>query len=74
MQTQTLLPFARRRRELVEQRADGWWAVGLPDNDMPAIGPYDTRGDALEGRRGVMRFFSDHPEYADRPLRKRGAR
>lgn len=74
METQALLPFARKRRDLVEQRADGWWAVGLPDNDTPEIGPYDTAREAREGRRGVMRFFACNPEYADKPLRKRGAR
>lgn len=37
----------------VERRADGWWIVGHD----PPIGPYRTRAEAIEARRGVARFY-----------------
>jgi hypothetical protein len=44
------------------QRPDGWWITDLPDNE-PDVGPYDTKAEAEDDRRGLERFF----KYADRP-------
>ncbi len=58
---------ARRRRGgmRLERRADGWWIVNIPDNSNPENGPYDRKAEAEDGRQGLTRFFTDHPEYAD---------
>jgi hypothetical protein len=36
------------------RRASGWWVVDLPCGDM---GPYKTRAEADEDRKGVERFY-----------------
>jgi hypothetical protein len=48
----------------VEQRSDGWWVTGLPD-DTPDVGPYDTKAEAESDRRGMSRFYrqSDKPGF-----------
>lgn len=37
------------------RRADGWWVVGLPDAACPDCGPYVTKTEADEARRGLER-------------------
>lgn len=46
----------------IERRADGWWIVGHD----PPIGPYRTRGEVIEARRGVARFYRLHARTAER--------
>lgn len=41
--------------ELVK-RWDGWWIVEIPDSVTEA-GPYDTKAEAEEDRRGLERAF-----------------
>lgn len=40
-----------------------WWVTGF--KDVPPMGPYDTKGEAEEARKGVSRFFcnQDKPGY-----------
>jgi hypothetical protein len=37
----------------VERRADGWWIAGLEQ----AQGPYQTKAEAREERRGLQRYL-----------------
>lgn len=37
------------------RRADGWWVVGLHDPACPEAGPYATKSEADETRRGLER-------------------
>lgn len=37
-------------------RPDGWWIVNVPDT-ITECGPYDTRADAEQDRRGMAAFF-----------------
>jgi hypothetical protein len=41
---------------IVEQRDDGWWITGLPE-DIGNCGPYDTKASAEDDRRGMERFL-----------------
>lgn len=36
------------------RRPDGWWITGQPDT--PDCGPYTTRAEADDDRRGLERF------------------
>lgn len=40
----------------LERRADGWWIVNVPDS-VTECGPYDTKAEADEDRRGLRRTF-----------------
>jgi len=40
-----------------QRRPDGWWIIGLPDDEYSAAGPYTTRAEAEEDRRGLVRFY-----------------
>lgn len=40
----------------LEQRADGWWIVGIPDS-ITECGPYSTKAEAEKTRRGLGEFF-----------------
>ena len=44
------------------QRPDGWWITDLPDDELD-VGPYDTKREVEDDRRGLERFA----KYADRP-------
>lgn len=44
------------------RRRDGWWIEGRVLDC--ACGPYATRHEALEGKRGLKRFFRDNPRLA----------
>ena len=44
----------------LEKRDDGWWVKDPNNIDM---GPYRTKEDAEEDRRGVTRFWKNNPEY-----------
>ena len=39
----------------LEKRGDGWWITGV--QDTPDCGPYDSRTDAANDRKGMARFF-----------------
>ena len=39
----------------VKRRQDGWWVCDVPETQD--CGPYDTRGEADDDRRGLERFF-----------------
>jgi hypothetical protein len=40
------------------RRSDGWWIVGMPaECDVQEYGPYRTRDEADDDRRGVERWF-----------------
>ena len=47
------------------RKADGWWITGLDDD----CGPYATRADADDDRRGLIRFFrfENDPEFVSGP-------
>lgn len=44
----------------LEKREDGWWVKDPNNIDM---GPYHTKEDAEEDRRGMTRFWKNNPEY-----------
>jgi len=48
-----------------------WWIVGHPDGPM---GPYDTRREAEEDRRGVNRFnrYQNEPGFLTSERRREG--
>ena len=49
------LMLERSRVKLeVKQLGSHWWILG--DEDAGPMGPYNSRGDAEEDRRGVLRF------------------
>lgn len=47
----------------LERRDDGWWITGMRSDDA---GPYRTREEADDDRRGLERFWSNRhdPEWA----------
>lgn len=59
---------------MVEKREDGWW---FRDDDNPDpyfrdVGPYQTKKDAEEGRRGVINFWKQRKkEVSDDRSRNR---
>jgi hypothetical protein len=49
------------------KRADGWW-IESPAIEGGACGPYRTKDEAAEDRRGLARFYRDNPGFrADAP-------
>jgi hypothetical protein len=42
----------------IEHRTDGYWIVGLPAG-FRDCGPYRTKQEATEAKRGIGRFFLD---------------
>lgn len=42
------------------ERSDGWWMIGSNGDEC---GPYETRKLADEDRLGLLRFYSENPEY-----------
>lgn len=53
----------------LRHRADGWWITGVPTADCQEYGPYGTKAEAEDDRRGVRRTA-----MADRHLRALGER
>jgi hypothetical protein len=51
-----------RTRKL--RRSGLWVIVGLPGPDIKWAGPYKERGEALDDKRGLERFFEDNPDMA----------
>jgi len=45
------------------KREDGWWIVDVPN--APDCGPYDSKREAEDDRRGMERFekFEDRPGF-----------
>jgi hypothetical protein len=48
---------------------DGWWIDDVPTYVVggevcTSCGPYDTRAEADDDRRGLERFYKANPEYA----------
>jgi hypothetical protein len=49
-----------------------WWILGLPcstPDDTDRCGPYDTKAEAVDDRRGLERFYRDNPVKADHKCR-----
>lgn len=44
----------------LERRSDGWWIVRLPPDED--CGPYATKAEAEDGRRGLERFWKHRSE------------
>lgn len=45
-----------------------WWIDGVPPfvangQTFASCGPYDTRAEAEDGRRGLERFYKANPEF-----------
>ena len=52
----------------VERQEDGWWLLDVPPYSVDgqiytSCGPYATKAEALEDKRGLSEFFREHPEY-----------
>lgn len=50
----------------IQQRADGWWLVNVPNHTCCEHGPYRTRREALEARDGTNRFFASLTDHERR--------
>jgi hypothetical protein len=51
------------------KQPNGWWIMDLPASRVNGevsheCGPYATRAEADDDRRGLERFYRDNPEYA----------
>ena len=44
--------MSRAHTRDIERRPDGWWIVS-PDPQDPDAGPYSTKAEALDDRRGI---------------------
>lgn len=42
---------------MIEQREDGWWIIPKTNWDCGEMGPYSTKKEAEDDRRGVDRFY-----------------
>ena len=42
---------------MVEERDDGWWIIPNKTWDCGELGPYDTKKEAEDDRRGINRFY-----------------
>ena len=42
---------------VIERRPDGWWIVGYECGDC---GPYSTKAEAEQDRRGMRRWYREH--------------
>jgi len=50
----------------IQRQADGWWIVDVPcdgadGSGCTSCGPYATKADAADDKRGLERFFRDQP-------------
>lgn len=50
----------------IQRQADGWWIVDVPcaatdGSGGTRCGPYATKADAADDKRGLERFFREHP-------------
>lgn len=50
-------------------RKGNWWIKGLPGPDVKYAGPYDTRKEADDDRRGMDRFFRMIEKTGDKRCR-----
>lgn len=41
----------------LEKRKDGWWITNMPDGGE--CGPYDTKAEAADDKRGLKRTFDE---------------
>lgn len=41
----------------VTKKDDGWWIVDPNNQDCPEYGPYTTKAEAEDDKRGVERFW-----------------
>lgn len=41
---------------MLQKRSDGWWIINVPDS-VTECGPYDTKAEADDDRRGLARTF-----------------
>jgi hypothetical protein len=48
----------------IKRHDDGWWIAGLG----PEHGPYNTRAEADEDRKGLENFYERWREIKERPL------
>jgi hypothetical protein len=51
-----------RTRKL--KRCGKWVITGLPGPDVKWAGPYGTRAEALDDKRGLEAFYEDNPDMA----------
>lgn len=49
----------------LEKRKDGWWVVGGPSG-VADMGPYTTKGEADEDRRGVERWIRANKRWLEK--------
>lgn len=50
----------------IQRQADGWWILDVPCQGAEGpgctrCGPYATKADADDDKRGLERFFREHP-------------
>lgn len=43
----------------LQSKGDCWWIVGVPDDEYPECGPYDTKSEAASDMRGLKRYFKN---------------
>jgi hypothetical protein len=60
-------PPTIRRASHVEPTRDGRWTADLGPMDGPVLGPFETRGTALDAERAwlIHHFNAGHPETGD---------
>lgn len=52
-------PLADNSTPELERRSDGWWILGF---ECGPVGPYETKAEAQEDQRGLVRFYEENPE------------
>lgn len=57
----------------IQRQADGWWILDVPcqgaeGSGCTSCGPYVTKAEAADDKRGLERFFREHP-LTDLPRR-----
>jgi len=50
----------------IQKQHDGWWILDVPchgadGSGCTSCGPYATKADAADDKRGLERFFREHP-------------
>jgi hypothetical protein len=50
----------------IQRQEDGWWIVDVPcyeadGSSCTNCGPYATKADAIDDKRGLERFFREYP-------------
>lgn len=41
----------------LKKKDDGWWIIDPNNKDVPEYGPYDTKAEAEDCKRGTERFW-----------------